>query len=148
MCSPCLCTLSASASIRPLIPTFSRFLFLLSGTAHALAVDASSAHVHRRMAFNRLIVPYTPPPRSKSTGVVWLEWQLRSKSKHSTKASLPENSLAAGGCFECNMYCVTALDWKEAADGARKRQQFTFQVCYFKIVTAHCCYYCRLGQAL
>ena len=44
MCSPCLCTLSAIASIQPHIPTFGRFLleivlkFLLRGSAHALAV--------------------------------------------------------------------------------------------------------------
>ena len=30
MCSPCLCTLSASASIHPPIPTFDRFLLEIS----------------------------------------------------------------------------------------------------------------------
>ena len=63
MCSPCLCILSASASIYPPIPTFGRFLleivlnflslfFFVMWCAHALAVDASSANVHQQMASN------------------------------------------------------------------------------------------------
>ena len=46
MCSLCLCTLSASASIHPAVPIFGKFpvpaLFLLQATAHALAVDPST----------------------------------------------------------------------------------------------------------
>ena len=66
MCSPRLCTLSASASIHPPIPTFGRFLLeiflnflflllLLCGAAHALAVDVSSAHVHQQNGVQQLI---------------------------------------------------------------------------------------------
>ena len=45
-------------------------------------------------------------------------------------------------------YRVTALGLAEE----RKKEQFwlfrPFQVCLFKIVTTHCYYYCKLGQAL
>ena len=103
MCSPCLCTLSASAFIRPPIPTSGRFLLeiflnfacLLCGAAHALAVNcASSAHVHRQMASNSY---YTLPPRSSPQKNAGGKSSLR--SKQSTKAPSPENSLATGGSF-------------------------------------------------
>ena len=32
-------------------------------------------------------------------------------SKQNAKAPPQENSLATGGCFECNTYRITALGW-------------------------------------
>ena len=103
MCSPCLCTLLASAFIHLPIPTLGRLLldiFLVSAlfcyaiTALALAVDASSAHLHRQMASNS----YT------------LRSELcRSYAQNSVKVPSLENSLATGGCFERKTYRVTAL---------------------------------------
>ena len=113
MCSPCLCTLSASASIHPPIPTFRRFLqenlfkflvfcsFLLRGTAHALVVDVSSVQMHLQMTSNSYCAQ-----QLKSAEVT-----SPLRSKQSTKAPPLENSLATGGCLECNTDRVTALGW-------------------------------------
>ena len=114
MCSPCLRTLSASASIHPPIPTFGRFLleiflnflfllFLLRGAAHALAVDASSAHVHRQNGVQQLT--HSAPTIEKRWSYVAV------MLKTNPKAPCPENSLATGGCFERNTYRITAPSW-------------------------------------
>ena len=118
MCSPSLCTLSASTSIHPPTPTFGRFLleiylfkflvsslFLLHNAAHTLA---SSAHVHRQNGVQQLM---HSAPRSKSTG-----FMLQLRSKQSAKAPPPENSLATGGSFERNTFLVMALDWLKKED--------------------------------
>ena len=64
-------------------------------------------------------------------------------------APLPENSLATGGCFECNTYRVKALGWLKKEKKERRRTILIFDHSRFatlKIVTTHCYYYCRLGQ--
>ena len=90
ICSPCLCSLSASASIHPPIPTF-------RGTAHALAVAVSSAHVHRQKWR-----PTAVHDRKTLELLSYVAVTLKTKRKSTT----PENSLATGGCFECNTYRV------------------------------------------
>ena len=62
--------------------------------------------------------------------------QLR--SKQSAKAPSPENSLATGSCFECNIYHITALGWLKKERKKTNNSDFRlFQVCHFKIVTIH-----------
>ena len=123
MCSPCLCTFQpVPPSIHPslhLVDFFFRNLFkiscfcsfLLRATTHTLAVDASSAHVHRGEWCLTLLIHFAA--RSKSAEVMS---QLCSTA--SSKCIPQENSLATGGCFKRNTYRVTALGWlkKEEED--------------------------------
>ena len=73
------------------------------GAAHALAVDASSAHVHRQNGVQQLI--HSAPTIEKR----WSYVAVMLKTK--CKAPPPENSLATGGCFKCNTYHIKALGW-------------------------------------
>ena len=61
--------------------------------------------------------------------------------------------MTIGGCFKHYMYCVTVLGWLKIVEEKTLMMNNSdfqpFQVCHFKIiVTTHCYYYCRLGQAL
>ena len=77
-------------------------------------------------------------------------------SKRSSKGTCisSENFPATGGFFERNTYRITALHVGCLGCLNKERRRWTifllrlFQVCHFKIITAHCYYYCRLGQAL
>ena len=69
--------------------------------------------------------------------------QLR--SKRSSNEPFLENFLTTGSYFELYMYRV--MGWRRRKK-MNKSESLLFQVCHFKIVTTHCYYYCRLGQAL
>ena len=75
---------------------------LLRGTAHVIAVDASSAHVSNWLMASFMLCPLSLP---------WKIAGVRSQlcSKQSSKGISTENFLATGDFFECNFYRVTAL---------------------------------------
>ena len=72
------------------------------GTAHAIAVDASSVHVCWQMASNS---QYALPPQSSPQKSASGKSQLR--SKQTSKGPSPENFLTIGDCFERYTYRVT-----------------------------------------
>ena len=82
-------------------------------------------------------------PRRK-VQVVCLSYAQNKAQKHHP----PENSLATGGSFECNIYLIMALDWlKKERKKINNSDFWLFQVCHVKMdIAIH--YYCRLGQAL
>ena len=122
---------------------------LLCSAAHIIVVDALSVHVCWQMASNN---QYALPPQSSLQKSTSGKSQLH--SKQSSKGPSPENFMTIGGCFKCNTYRVTALGWLKKKERKKERKKISnsnfrpFQVCHFKIVTTHCYYYCRLGQAL
>ena len=134
MCSPCLCPLCTSASIHPPIPTFGKFLleiflnflfllFLLRGAAHALAVDVSSAHMHWQNGVQQLVHSVLTIEKR------WSYVAVNLCSKQSAKPPSPENSLATGGCFECNTFLVMVLDWlKKERMKERKKERWTILI--------------------
>ena len=142
---------SASASIHPPIPTFSRFLLEIFLNFLFLLFCFAVPPTHLRLI--RHLRTYTDKwhptvntlcPTIESAGVMS---QLR--SKQSAKAPPSENFLATGGCFECNTSHVIALGWlKKEKKKMNKSDFWPFHVCHFKIVATHCCFFCRLGQTV
>ena len=114
MCSPCLCTLSASASIHPPIPTFGRFLleillnflFLLFFVTwcHPRPCSYCIIHAHEPTNGIQQLIHSAPTIEKR-----WSYVAVTLKTKR--KSITPENSLSTGGCFECNTYHVTVLGW-------------------------------------
>ena len=70
---------------------------------------------------------------------------------HAQNKTQVDNFLAFGGYFERKTYRVMALCWLKKEEERRRWTILTFYCfrfnCYFKIVTKHWYYYCRLGQA-
>ena len=66
---------------------------------------------HLRTCTDKWRPTATVPPQLKSAEIT-----LPLRSKQSTKAPSLENSLATGGCFECNTDRVTALGWLKKAE--------------------------------
>ena len=115
-------------------------LILLCDAAHTLAHHGTCAPTN--MASNS---QYTLPPQSSLRESTGSKSQLR--SKQSSNEPPPENFVAIGGCFE-HVLCY-ALGWLKKEREKMNNSDFRpFQVYHFKIVTTHCYYYCRLGQAL
>ena len=118
MCSPCLCTLStsaSSASIHPLIPTFGRFLLEIFFFVSALFCYAPPP-THLRLIRH---------PRTY-TMTTALKLCCSYAQTPSAKCTPPDNFLTTGGCFECNTYRITALGWlnKEEEDDEQSSSDF------------------------
>ena len=156
MCSPCLCILC-----QPVPPTHPYIwqisfgnlqiscivsaLFLHGATAaHALAVDVSSAHAHRQNGIQQLI--YSAPTIEKCRSYV--ADTLKTKRKSTTSKEFP--------CYwwlfltqHLSRYSARLVEERRKKERKMNNSDFRpFQVCYLKIVTTHCYYYYRLGQAL
>ena len=134
MCSLCLCTLSASASIHPLIPTFGRFLFCfcsfsLRSAAHGLAVDASSAYVHQQNGIQQLI-----------HSVPTIEELCRSYAQNKVQKHHPREFPGYWWQFRTQHFsCYGARLVEERRKKMNSSYNFDFwlfQVCPFKIVGA------------
>ena len=148
-CSPCLCTLSASASIPPPIPTFGRFILEIfkSSCFCSFCYVVQPTHLWLMHHLHKCTNKWRPTA-NKLYPMIEKRWSyvtVMLKTKHKKT----QNSLATGGCFECNTYRITALGWLKKERKKMNNSEFRlFQVCHFKIVTTHCYYYCRPGQTL
>ena len=158
MCSPCLCTLSASASIHPPIPTFGRFLleiflnflFLLFFVMRCRPRTCSwciiLAHTPWQMASNCASTLCPTIEKRWSYVVVTLNTKL--------KMHTPRKFPGYWWLFRTqhlSRYSARLVEERRKKERKKKMNNSEFrpfQVCHFKIVTTHCYYYCRLGQTL